>query len=199
MASPKTVSFYPEENYGGIVATSELNKVEHQALRSKYNSYKLGSGTKLLVWNHSNYYDQEEWTSDKSSIPSSSTKQCYQVLEGTTSVIGFRFKDTTGAEAKSYSLTLNASDIGQIVLLSNESDQFAIAGTMPQNGPPVTTAVYVRDMKTGVYIAQGSVYFQWDGAAGKVVIADQTNWPKQLEHKEEGDSNFTITLISTEE
>lgn len=199
MAAANTVDFFPEENYGGVAASSELSKVEHLVLNSKYFSYELGSGTKLLVWNHSNYYDQEEWTSSKPSIPSTSTKQCYQVLKGTTSVIGFRFKDITSAEPGSYSLTLNVANIGQVVLLSDESDQFAIAGTMPHDGPPVTTAVYVRDMKTGIYIAQGSVYFEWDSSQEKVVIADQTNWPKQLEHEEEGDNNFTITLISTEE
>ncbi|EAS29727.3 uncharacterized protein CIMG_08473 [Coccidioides immitis RS] len=194
MVAVNTVEFYPEKDYGGAAVASELNKVEHLALGTKYLSYHLGSGTKLLVWNHSNYYDQEQWVSDKSSLPAG--KQCYKVLAGATRVIGFRFKDATGGAQKAYSLTLNIHDIGQVTLYSNESDQFAIAGTMPQDGPPVTTAVYVRDMRTGIYIVQGSIYFKWDSDRQKVVIADELNWPKQLKHEEDGNDDFTITLIS---
>ncbi|KAI9927525.1 hypothetical protein ASPWEDRAFT_71944 [Aspergillus wentii DTO 134E9] len=199
MADPNTVAFYSKANYVDLVKTSPLDEVEHQVLGTSYLSCHLGNGTKLLVWNHSNYYEQTEWTTDQSDIPKSSSVQCYQVLKGTTSVIGFRFKDATGAEPKAYSLLLKLAKIGDVTLLSDETDKYAIAGTMPRDGPPVTTALYVRDLKTGVYVVIGSIYFEWDSQNEKVVIIDQEGWPsKQLKHEEDGDNNFTITLISTE-
>ncbi|KAF7590611.1 hypothetical protein BBP40_002606 [Aspergillus hancockii] len=198
MVGPDTVDFYAKPNYEDLVKSAKLGEVEHQKLGTSYISSRLGDGTKLLVWNHRDYTEQKQWTSDQSSIPQSSSVQCYQLFKDTTSVIGFRFKDATGGGKKSISLQLNLVQIGNVKVLSDESDKYAIAGTMPRDRPPVTTAVYVRNEKTGVYIATRSIYFQWDKQNQKVVIKGQEGWPnKPLQHHDDGNNNFTITLIST--
>jgi hypothetical protein len=71
-------------------------------------------------------------------------------------------------------------------------------GTMPWEGSTVTTAVYVRNLKTGAYVATGSIYFALDPQEQKVVIKSEDNWPKQLEHSQSGASDFIITLKSTD-
>lgn len=80
------------------------------------------------------------------------------------------------------------------------SDKYVIAGTVPRDGTLVTTALYVRDKKSGGYVATGSIYFKWDNDKQKVVVLDQEGWPKkQLKVQDDGNNNFTITLISTQQ
>ena len=200
MVAADTVEFYAKANYDSLVRTAKLNEVEHQKLGTSYLSGKLGDGTKLLVWNHRDYSDKKEFPSDQPNFPNDEHVQCYQVLKGTTSVVSVRFKDATGGEKGQYSLLLKLAQIGDVTLLSNESDKYAIAGTVPRDGTLVTTALYVRDLKTGEYVAIGSIYFKWDNDKQKVVVLDQEGWPqKQLKHEDDGNNNFTITLISTKQ
>ncbi|KAJ6150167.1 hypothetical protein N7471_001366 [Penicillium samsonianum] len=198
MVAANTVDFYAKANYESPAKTANLREVEHQKLGTSYLSGKLGDGTKLLVWNHSDYSDSKELHSDQPNLPADKHVQCYQVLAGTTSVVRVRFKDATGGEKGQYSLLLKLAQIGDVTVWSDESDKYSIAGTIPRDGTKVTTALYVRDKKSGVYVVIGSIYFQWDNDKQKVVILDQEGWPKnQLKHEDDGDNNFTITLIST--
>lgn len=200
MVAANTVDFYAKANYESPVKTAKLNEVEHQTLGTSYLSGKLGDGTKLLVWNHKDYTDRTELPSDQPNLPVNEHVQCYQVLEGTTSVVGVRFKDATGGEKGQYSLLLKLAQIGDVTVWSDESDKYAIAGAVPRDGTLVTTALYVRDKKTGEYVAVGSIYFKWDNDKQHVVILDQEGWPKnQLKHEDDGDNSFTITLISTKQ
>ena len=203
MVAPNTVEFYSKPDYQDSAKTANLEDVEHYVLGVNYFSYHLGNGTKLLVWDHSNFYDNKIWEQDQQSLPkvSPGSMQCYQVLRGekhhASSVIGIRFKDATGGKPKAFLLILKLAKIGDVPLYSDESDKYAIGGTITQSGPPVTTAVYVRDETTKEYICNGSIFFKWDEENEKVAIGDTTNWPKELKITDDGKNNFTITLIST--
>jgi hypothetical protein len=200
MVAASIVDFYSKANYDSLVKSAKTTEVEHQKLGTSYRSYKLGDGTKLLVWNHQDYSDKKELTSDQSNLPEEKSVQCYQVLKGTTSVVGVRFKDATGGEKGQYSLLLKLAQIGDVTVWSDMSDKYSIAGTVPRDGTLVTTALYVRDKKSGAYVAIGSIYFKWDNDKQKVVVLDQEGWPKkQLKHEDDGKNNFTITLISTQQ
>lgn len=98
MVAVNIVDFYGKANYDSLVKTTKLDDVEHQKLGTSYLSCKLGDGTKLLVWNHEDYSDKKELTSDQSNLPKDKSVQCYKVLKGTTHVVGIRFKDATGGE-----------------------------------------------------------------------------------------------------
>ncbi|RLL96993.1 hypothetical protein CFD26_103831 [Aspergillus turcosus] len=200
MVAANTVDFYGKANYDSLMKAAKLDDVEHQVLGTSYRSCKLGDGTKLLVWNHEDYADSKELTSDQANLPEDPSVECCKVLKGTTSVVGVRFKDATGGEKGQYSLLLKLAQIGDVMSWSDMSDKYAIAGTVPRDGTLVTTALYVRDKKSGVYVATGSIYFQWDNVKNQVVILDQEGWPeKQLKHEDDGQNNFTITLISTQQ
>lgn len=179
MVAANTVDFYPKPNYGGNVKTAKLEEVEHLALGTSYRSFHLGDGTKLSVWNHSDPYKHDQWAEDQSDIPESGPMQCYEVIQGTTSVVRIRFKDATGGKPKDFSLLLKLAKIGDITLYSDESDQYAIAGTVPRDGSLVTTGIYVRNESSKVYVCTGSAYFKWDNEKQKVVIVDEENWPKK--------------------
>jgi hypothetical protein len=69
---------------------------------------------------------------------------------------------------------------------------------MPVRGPSVTTAIYVRDEQTGVYLATGSVFFQWNEQAQQVDIVSQENFPAQLKYERQDANRFIITLISNQ-
>ena len=200
MAAPNTVVFYDQENYKGNKDVFKVGDLRHiptgGPLNKKWHSIQMGAGASLLTWNHTNGTGAVEWTASKPSLDGTDNYECFSVLEtDATFIIGVKFEDSTGPPDGQYSLLVKAVDIGDVTLLSNEDDNFNPVGTMPTTGAIVTTAIYVRDLKTGVYIAQGSIYFGLEG--NKVVIKDETNWPTQLRHDQDGDSNFIITLVST--
>lgn len=90
---------------------------------------------------------------------------------------------------------MDAHDVGSVILYSNDGDEYRLVGMMPQDGPPVTTAMYIRDEKSGSYLSVGSVFFQWDPSTEGVKIVENDNWPKQLKEEQKGPSSFLITLI----
>lgn len=196
-----TVEFYTQEGYGGSKDVFKVGDLRHiptgGALNKKWNSIKMGNSASLLTWNHYNGTGAVEWMASKDNLVGTDNYQCFSVLETSTLIIGVKFKDTTGAPNGQYSLLVKCADIGDVTLLSNEDDNYNPVGTMPTDGAIVTTAIYVRDLKSGVYIAQGSIYFGLE--SNTVVIKDETNWPPQLTHQQDGESNFIITLVSTVE
>lgn len=196
------MDFFPQENFDGSADSFEVGTVKHLVLNTKYKSIRMGKDAGLLVWAENHPVPTVKWTTDKASFQGDEKLyECFQVLaigSKPTFIIGIRFKDTTGAAPGRYLLTVKAADIGNVNLKSNEDDKFAPVGTMPFDGKEVTTAIYVRDTVSGVYVATGSIFFGKNQAAGKVEIKDDTDFPKQLKHEQSDSSDFTITLISTE-
>ncbi|KAK7749066.1 hypothetical protein SLS62_008461 [Diatrype stigma] len=147
----------------------------------------------------------------------------FRVVDDDTHAIALRFVAAADADADAevgeprYSLKVESADVGEKLLLSEEVDnnnssskisgaeKFQLVGTIREDGAPVTTAVYVRDEKTGAYLAAGTVNFKWSAAGGDGdgdgqvdVVEDDDNFPKQLAIERAGPSRFVVTLVSSE-
>lgn len=162
---PTTVIFYTEKDFGGdahpykvdddVSLPSELN--------DKFLSVNVGIAAKVLAWrDYKKQGPYREWTGPNPDISDIEGLSCFMVVSGDTRAIAFLFKDATGGADRQYSLTVDAHGVGEVKMYSNDGDEYRVAGLMPANGPPVTTAIYVRDENSGVYIATGSVYFKWN-------------------------------------
>lgn len=192
--------FYVSLNFGGSPHTYKIGddvNLYPGDLNDRFKSARVGPEAKVLAWKHdSGVGDHAVLTGDNPDISYIGGLTRFKVLSEDTRVIAFQFKDSTGGAARRYSLKVNAADIGEILIHSNDGDEFKLVGTMPEGGPPVTTAIYVRDEQTGVYIATGSVFFQWNPGTKQVDIVSQENFPSQLKHERNDASRFIITLTS---
>jgi len=199
---PSQSQFYESVSFGGaprIYSVGDDVNLYPGFFNDKFKSVIVGPGAKVLAWQHANSTGHYAvLTGNNPDITSIGGLSRFKVLANDTRVIAFKFKDATGGEAKRYSLKVNAADVGEQLLYSNEDDEFKLVGTMPVSGPPVTTAIYLRDEQTGVYLATGSVYFQWNEGTKQVDIVSQENFPAQLKHEREDASRFIITLTSTQ-
>ncbi|KAF2962745.1 hypothetical protein GQX73_g10826 [Xylaria multiplex] len=165
-------------------------------LNDKFLSVNVGVAAKVIAWQHYNSTGiYKEWTGENPDISEIEGLSRFKVVDNDTRAITFIFKDATGGADKQYSLKLNAADVGTILIYSNDGDDYHLVGIMPSGGPPVVTAIYVRDESTGVYIATGSVFFQWNSASKQVDIVESDNWPPQLKYERSGPSSFIVTLI----
>ncbi|KAI0548630.1 membrane binding-domain-containing protein [Xylaria curta] len=168
--------FYEKVNYEGERTTYriyETHDFSPKKIVELYQSVKVGTGVKVLCWNEpdidGNYAD----------------------VRGS-----FKFVDKTSNNSGDYSLTVKLHNSDQRIILSNEGDYYKIAGKFRASDGEATTAISVRNVHTGVYLATGSIYFKWNSDIGSVDIASEDDWPKQLEHQQDGPTKFTITLVS---
>jgi hypothetical protein len=165
---PNTANFYVKLNFEGQAHPYPIHDANVQlpaSLNDRFLSVNVGAAAKVIAWQHySSTGIYREWTGENPDITDIGGLSTFRVVDGNTRAISFLFKDATGAPAKRYSLQLNAADVGSVKLYSNEDETYRLVGIMPDSGPPVTTAVYVRDESSGVYITQGSVFFQWNSS-----------------------------------
>lgn len=168
-------------------------------LNDKFKSAVVAWDAKVLAWQHDNasgHYKELEGTVPDLSDIGGLTR--FKVISSDTRVIAFKFTDKTGGAPKQYSLKLIAADVGEKILYSDEDDEFKLVGTIRESGPPVTTAVYLRNEHSGQYFDPGSIYFRWNKDSKQVDIVEEGNFPKQLRHERAGPSKFIIELISNE-
>ncbi|KAJ4379037.1 hypothetical protein N0V85_008909 [Neurospora sp. IMI 360204] len=195
---PSTVVFYQKKNFEGSGDTYALGQDVSVpgSLNDKYLSVAVGASAKVIAWQHYNESGHyREWTESQVDISDIGGLSRFKVVDDDTRAISFLFKDSTGGKDKQYSLKVDARDVGAVTLYSNSGDEYGLVGILPAGGPPVTTAVYVRDESSGVYLAVGSVFFQWNGENKEVDVVENDNWPKQLKSKRTGKSAFEVTLV----
>ncbi|KAK4101291.1 hypothetical protein N658DRAFT_471733 [Parathielavia hyrcaniae] len=208
-AEPLTAVFFTETNFSG---TANAYKVGDEVrvpleLNDQYQSVDVGPNAKVIAWQN---YDEsgiyKEWEGQQPDINSIEGLSRFKVVPSNTRAISFAFRDATGGKPRQYSLKVDAADVGAVKLFSNDgagsegegvgsSAEYRLVGLMPEGGPPVTTAVYVRNEADGAYVALGSVFFQWDDEDGQVHIVQNDNWPKQLSQEQTGPSAFLVTLV----
>jgi hypothetical protein len=167
---PNVANFYNEKNFGGQVFPYSIGSDVSlpNSLNDTFLSVNVGAAAKVLAWQHYSATGiYREWTGENPDITDIGGLSRFEVVDGNTRAISFLFKDATGGKPKQYSLKVDAADVGTVTLYSDEDDNYRLVGIMPENGPPVTTALYIRDESTGVYIAIGSVYFQWDSSSNR--------------------------------
>ena len=163
-------------------------------LNDRFKSVSVGRSVKVLAWQHANASGKyREWVTDEDDITEIDGLSRFAVVADTTLPIAVRFVDDTGAPPGQYSLQLNSHDVGEIKMLSGDSAD-SLVGIMPADGPPVTTALYVRNERTGDYAANGSIYFSWNGATKSIDVADETNLPANVSYQRTDRNQFTFTL-----
>ncbi len=167
---PNAANFYTEKSFGGeeysYTIGSDISVPGN--LNDKFLSVNVGAAAKVIAWQHYSATGiYKEWTGENPDITDIEGLSRFQVVDGDTRAISFLFKDTTGGTTKQYSLKVDARDVGTVTLYSNEDDTYRLVGIMPDSGPPVTTAVYLRDESSGSYLAIGSVYFQWESSSNR--------------------------------
>ena len=209
------VYFYTQEEYGGSKNGYKIGddvNLWPGPLNDKFQSAAVGSGAKVLAWQHGDASGVfAELTGANPSLKFIGGLTRFRVIDDDTRVIAFKFVDGTGTGAapRQYSLKVDAADVGDKILYSNdtggddndggnENEGFKLVGTIPEGGSDVTTAVYVRDESSGSYIATGSAYFRWNADSKQVDLDEKENFPPQLKAERAGPSKFIITLISTE-
>ncbi|KAK3496325.1 membrane binding-domain-containing protein [Neurospora crassa] len=195
---PTKVIFYQKKNFEGPGDTYAIGQdiSVPGSLNDKYFSVAVGASAKVIAWQHYNESGRyREWATSQADISDIGGLSRFRVVDDDTRAVSFLFKDATGGADKQYSLKVDARDVGTVTLYSNDGDEYGLVGIMPEGGPPVTTAVYVRDEHSGVYIAVGSVYFEWNKDNGEVDVVENEHWPKQLKSKRTGKSSFEVTLV----
>jgi hypothetical protein len=194
------VAFFTQNDYKGDKHPYRIGddiNLYPGGLNDKFKSAAVGSDAKVLAWQHANssgnYKELEGAVPDLSDIGGLSR---FKVITNDTRVIAFKFTDTTGGAPRQYSLKLIAADVGEKLLYSDEDNDFKLVGTIRESGPPVTTAIYIRNEHTGQYFDPGSVFFQWNKNTQQVDIVSNENFPKQLRSERAGPSKFIMALIS---
>lgn len=168
--APTAVNFYDKKDFGGNAYPYKVGDdiALPKELNDKFLSVNVGAAAKVLAWrDYGKNGPYREWPVPNPDISDIEGLSCFLVVDGNTRAIGFLFKDATGGADRQYSLKVDAADVGDGTVYSNDGDQYTLVGLMPEGGPPVTTAIYVRDEKSGVYIATGSVFFQWNSKTGR--------------------------------
>ncbi|KAH6653083.1 abundant perithecial protein [Truncatella angustata] len=204
MAAPSVptgqVAFFTKADYSGDKHSYNIGDDKNLypgSLNDSFNSAVVAYDTKVLAWQHANSSGvYKELEGENPSLSALGGLSRFKVIGNDVRVIAFKFTDETGGSARQYSLKLNAADVGEKILYSNEDDEFKLVGTIGETGPPVTTAIYLRNEHTGQYLSVGSVFFQWNAKTKQVDIVSNENFPKQLKEERTGPSKFVLTLIS---
>jgi hypothetical protein len=197
--SEQEVTFYTRPNYTGDAHTYAVGTDENLhpgELNDRFKSVKVGRKAKVLAWQHSNQSGKyREWDLDQPDISDIGGLTRFKVVESTTLPIAVRLQDLTGAPAGRYSLKAASYDVGDTIVRSGDAE-YGLVGVMPEDGPPVTTAIYVRDEHSGVYVAVGAIYFVWNSDTKSIDVADASNVPENLDYSRDGRNQFTFKLTA---
>ncbi|TGJ87630.1 hypothetical protein E0Z10_g1124 [Xylaria hypoxylon] len=196
----KSADFYDKQNFEGPIHHFALNAVSHlypKKIVDVYQSVNTGVGAKVHCWHHLDYDGRHaEIEGPNADLKAIADLTCFSIDKADTQVIQFNFVDKTGGNPKDYSLTLDLAGVGRKILYSNDGPDYKLAGIISPSAGTLTTAVYLRNEKSGVYLATGSIYFKWNAEKKEVDIDSEKFWPKQLTHERQGPTKFLITLIS---
>ncbi|NUK85432.1 beta/gamma crystallin domain-containing protein [Streptomyces lunaelactis] len=191
------VTFYAQLSFAGEAHTYDLGANENLhpgELNDRFRSVKVGRQVKVLAWQHANQTGRyQEWDLDQADITGIGGLTRFKVIRDTTLPIAVRLEDLTGGQNGQYSLKVASFEVGEILVYSGDPE-YGLVGVMPEDGPPVTSAIYVRSEQSGEYVAMGSVYFVWNGTTKSVDVADETNFPANMRYKREGRNQFIFEL-----
>ncbi|MFD4948774.1 beta/gamma crystallin domain-containing protein [Streptomyces sp. NPDC058409] len=190
-------TFYTQLAYAGDAHSYKLGSDESLYpgdLNDKFKSLRVGKLVKVLAWQHNESGQYREWDTDQENITDIGGLSRFKVAASTTLPIAVRLQDLTGAPEGSYSLKVSSYEVGEATISSGDPE-FRLVGIMPESGPPVTTAIYVRN-GDGHYVATGAVHFTWNSNTKSVDIADATNFPENMENERTGRNEFTFRLVS---
>ncbi|WP_063014075.1 hypothetical protein [Nocardia kruczakiae] len=182
-------TFYRDRDYSGQTQTFKVGEVVPNGFRS----FRLGGMAK--VWRLNLVAGWNSWKVDCPNL-SDYPDAVIRVVDRRTEGISVRLRDDTGAAEGRYSLKVVSYEVGEVTTLSGDS-VFRLVGSMPYDGPPVTTAFYIRDEQTFEYLAIGAIHFVWNPATKAVDIADQANLPGNVACERYREELFDFRLTSS--
>ncbi|KAI0402814.1 membrane binding-domain-containing protein [Xylaria palmicola] len=193
--------FYEKKDYGGewhTYSIFESDDFRPGTLLDKYHSAKVGTAVKVLVWNEPDTDGRYSYIRGRQPDLQGWDFNRLRLDEVGTHVVNFKFVDDTGGQPRDWELIVKMHDSEERTIFSNDGDSSRIAGSISASKGTVTTAIRVRNVKSSVFLANGSIYFAWNDDEAKVNIESEADWPQQLRHEQDGPSSFVITLISKE-
>jgi hypothetical protein len=193
------VFFYEKPDYDGTSHTYKegddktFTYPEH--LNDLYRSVKVGAAVKVLAWQHSDGSGiHKVWETSQPNISSIGGLSKFKVLPKATRILVYRFENRTG-NGQRYCAYIDAAGVSTEKIESCSGDSaYKLVGMMPEGGPPVTTAIYVRDMQTNQYLPVASLHFQWNSSTHEVDIVESDNFPDWLGHERAAGNKYTIFL-----
>ncbi|WP_330348976.1 beta/gamma crystallin domain-containing protein [Streptomyces sp. NBC_00582] len=197
--SDQEVIFYTRTNLSGDAHPYRVGADENLypgQLNDRFKSVKVGTKAKILAWQHANQTGKyREWDLDQADISDIGGLTRFKVVDSTTLPIAVRLEDLTGAPDGRFSLKIDSYDVGTIIVHSGDPE-YGLVGVMPEDGPPVTTAIYVRNEQSGEYVATGAIHFVWNAGTKSIDVADATNFPENMEYSRDGRNRFIFKLKS---
>jgi hypothetical protein len=193
------VCFYEGPNYTGkehiYNENDDVTFHYPEQLNDRFKSVRVGSLVKVLAWQHSDGGGRHEiWDKDNPDISSIDGLSKFKIIANSTQAIAVRFEKHVSNGP--FCLYVKAAGVSDGMVKSCADDpQFKLIGIMPVEGPPVTTALYVRDETTGQYLSPpGALHLKWNKETGQVDIADSTNFPDYLKWERVQGNRFIISL-----
>ncbi|WP_137939361.1 beta/gamma crystallin domain-containing protein [Chitinivorax sp. B] len=163
-------------------------------LNDYYKSVRVGLNAKVVAWQHNNGTGiYREWVGDQPDITDIGGLSKFKVMSHTTLAIAVRFDDKTSTQPGLHHLLVQSFQVGE-ASSSTGDPAFKLVGFMPPDGPPVTTAVSVRNSITGVYVATGSIYFRWNNETKQVDVAEDNNFPSNMSWARASANEFILSL-----
>ncbi|MCM0147001.1 beta/gamma crystallin domain-containing protein [Photobacterium galatheae] len=196
------LAFYREKNFGGTPEYYSLGDdvTFHNGdnFNDKYLSLKVINPVKVNCYQHSDGSGifHSYTLGDYASIEEMGGLSKFQIIEiDTHFAISMRLIDETGGEPRQFMMTFNAHNIGDAQIWSGDQEYSLLPVT--ENDDLVTCAIYIRDMTTGEYIANGSMYFQYNTNNGIVeIVTPPETFPPNLTVKRIDNTKFDFTLTS---
>ncbi|MER6945800.1 beta/gamma crystallin domain-containing protein [Nonomuraea sp. NPDC000554] len=193
------VCFYEDANYSGkehyYNENDDVTFTYPEYLNDRFKSVKVGALVKVLAWQHSDGGGKHEvWEKDCPDISAIGGLSKFKIIANSTQAVAVRFENNVGTGR--YCLYVKAAGVSDGMVKSCADDrEFKLIGIMPAGGPAVTTAVYVRDEKTGEYLDPvGSLHLRWNDETKQVDVADSTNFPSYLKWERATGNRFVISL-----
>ncbi|WP_158566764.1 beta/gamma crystallin domain-containing protein [Actinomadura craniellae] len=194
------VCFYEGTNYTGkehhYKEGDEVVFQYPEDLNDKFKSVKVGSLVKVLAWQHSDGGGKHEvWEADNADIGSIDGLSKFRIIAHATQAVAVRFEDNAD-NGHQHCLYVQAAGVSDGKVKSCAGDPaFKLIGIMPAGGPPVTTAIFVRDETTGQYLdPNGALHLRWNDETKQVDVADSTNFPGHLKWTRAEGNRFVISL-----
>lgn len=194
------VCFYEGPNYTGkehiYHENDDVTFHYPEELNDRFKSVKVGALVKVLAWQHSDGGGKHEiWEKDNPDISAIDGLSKFKIIANSTQAVAVRFESRVNNGR--FCLYVQAAGVSEGKVKSCADDsEFKLIGIMPVEGPPVTTAIFVRNETTGEYLSpNGALYLRWNKETGQVDIVDSTNFPDHLEVKRVAGNRFIIALV----
>ena len=197
-------TFYSDINYTGESSFYEENNdiISMAELNDQFNSVVVNPLSKVLAF-HNNVISENKYTvyeSSNSDLNEMEGVSGFKVIPKQSELVTIRFRDWTGSD-KRYCLYSNVyanESSASNVIACNDDPSFQAVGHIVDPGQKIISAIRVRDMETGLFINNGSIYYTKNNNDITVTEAGNTmvNIPGNMTYRVLGNNRVDLILIS---